>query len=319
MSAFGTLFLDRDAVAANLDPAKLLDVLADGFKAITLRDGVIAPDRGELVVGDSGRLLTMQAYAPGLPIGTKLVSNFPGNHQAGLPSHLALIVLIDADTGAALAVMDGTHITAMRTAGAALLAAKLLARPDARVMTILGAGVQGQAHLALMGQHFDLETIHIGSRNRASAERLAASDPRAVVTDDDEAAVRRSDIVCLCSDSAQALILDAWVQPGQHISSVGYAPPGGELDPAIAARHRLFVEAKIALSAPPAGCAELAGLDPARATEIGELLLGQKPGRETHEEVTVYKAMGHAMEDLVVADMVYRNALERGAGRQVSL
>lgn len=313
------LFLDRNEVAANLDGMRLLDVLADGFKAMTSRDGIAAPDRSELVIGDKGRLLTMQAHAASRPVGTKLVSIFPGNAQAGLPSHLALIILVDADTGAPLAVMDGTHITAMRTAGAAVLAAKLLARPDARVMTILGAGVQGHAHLELMTQHFHFETIYIGSRDRASAERLAARDPRAVVTDDDEAAVRRSDIVCLCSDAAEPLIIDAWIKPGQHISSVGYAPPGGELDPAIAASRRLFVETRTAFSAPPAGCAELAGIDPVKGTELGELLLGRRPGRETPRDVTVYKAMGHAIEDLVVADMVYRSAVERGAGHRLTL
>lgn len=313
------LVLNQAEIAELLDVSQLLDVLSEGFKAITAKDGVVSPNRGELVVKGAGTLLTMQSLAPDRPIGTKLVSVFPGNTQIGIPSHLALIILTDPKTGATSALMDGTHITAMRTAGAATLAATLLARPDSRVMTILGAGVQGQAHLDLMSRHFDLQTIFIGSRNRKSAESLAARDPRAVVIDDYEAAILQSDIVCLCSHAHDPLILNDWVQPGQHISSVGYSPPGGELDPVIAASRKLYVEAKVAFAPAPAGCAELSGIDPARGSELGEVLLGLKPGRESAEEVTVYKAMGHAIEDLVVANMVYRNAKERSIGRLIDL
>lgn len=302
-----TLFLNDRQVANLLDTDALLDVLADGFRAISA--GAAVPARGELVVDGAGTLLTMPAHARGLPIATKLVTIFPGNTD--VPSHMALIVLMDAATGQALAVMDGTHITAMRTAGAATLAAKLLARPDSRTLTIIGAGVQGQAHLELLSRHFDFERVFIGSPKRANAERLAASHPRGEVTDHYEAAVRQSDIVCLCTHAEHPVIRAEWVQPGQHISSVGYAPPGGELDPAIAAKHRLFVEAKVAFAPPPAGSAELAGIDPASAAELGEVLLDSKPGRTSPNEVTVYKAMGHAMEDLVVAAMIYRAAVAR--------
>lgn len=313
------LLLSQTEVVQLLDIDRMLDTLSDGFKAITSGTGVVSPERSELIVEGAGHLLTMQSLAPDHPIGTKLVSVFPGNTRRGIPSHLALIVLIDPDTGETLALMDGTHITKMRTAGAALLAAKMLARPDARVMTILGAGVQGQAHLDLMSRHFDLETIFIGSFNRDSAEKLASRDARATVVDHYDEAVRHSDIICLCSHASHPLILNQWVRPGQHISSVGYSPPGGELDPVISASHKLYVEAKVAFALPPAGCAELAGIDPARGTELGEVLLGRKPGRESSEEVTVYKAMGHPIEDLVVANMIYRNALERSVGRLVEL
>lgn len=310
--------LGQAEVASLLDEERLLDVLAEGFKAIS-GGHAAAPPRGDLKVGETGHLLTMPAHLEGSPFSTKLVSIFPDNAKAGLPTHHALIVLMDAATGATLALMDGEHITAMRTAGAAALAAKYLARPDSRVMTILGAGVQGQAHLDLISRHFDLDTIFVASRNKASAAQLARRHERAEVADDVEAAVRRSDIVCLCSNAGRPLIQNSWLRPGQHISSVGYAPPGGELAPEIAARHKLYVEARMAFAPPPAGCAELAGLDPVKACELGELLLGQKPGRESEDDITVYKAMGHAIEDLVVADMVYRRAVECSAGHLIQL
>jgi alanine dehydrogenase len=314
------LLLNQAEIAELLDADQVIDVLADGFRAISA-EAVTAPRRGNLTVEGAGSMLTMQSRAPDMPIGTKLVSVFPGNHAIGIPSHLATIILTDPGTGATLALMDGTHITTMRTAGAAVLAAKLLARPDSRTMTILGAGVQGQAHLDQMARHFDLDRIFIGSFSRSSAEKLAARHPRAIVIDeaDYEDAVRQSDIICLCSHAHVPLILNAWVQPGQHISSVGYAPPDGELDPAIAASHKLYVEAKVAFAEPPAGCAELAGLGPTQGAELGEVLLGRKPGRESPEEVTVYKAMGHAIEDLVVAELVYRNAKARSMGRLIDL
>jgi ornithine cyclodeaminase/thiomorpholine-carboxylate dehydrogenase len=100
---------------------------------------------------------------------------------------------------------------------------------------------------------------------------------------------------------------------------VGYAPPSGELDPAIAARHRVFVETRLAFEPSPAGCAELQGLDPRRATELGEVLLGRRPGRETAGDITVYKAMGIAMEDMVAAQLVYEAAQREGAGCMVVL
>jgi ornithine cyclodeaminase/alanine dehydrogenase-like protein (mu-crystallin family) len=111
----------------------------------------------------------------------------------------------------------------------------------------------------------------------------------------------------------------AEVAPGTHVTSVGFAPPGGELDPELAAAARLFVETRQAFSPPPAGCAELAGLDPAAATELGELLSGRASGRTSPAEITVYKAMGHIAEDAAAAELVYRAALEQGVGRTVDL
>jgi ornithine cyclodeaminase/alanine dehydrogenase-like protein (mu-crystallin family) len=101
------------------------------------------------------------------------------------------------------------------------------------------------------------------------------------------------------------------------VTSVGYAPPQGELDPEIARRGHLFVEGRVAFSPPPAGCGELVGIDPESATEMGELLVGRRPGRESEDEITVYKSMGHAVEDAAAAGIVYRGALEQGAGRKV--
>src|SRR5207237_1028657 len=148
------------------------------------------------------------------------------NHQHGLPSHLALIALFDEQTGRPLALMDGTHITAVRTAAAAALSTRLLARPDVRVLAILGAGVQGRHHLETMPRVRDFHEIRVASRNRDHAEALASTISRARAMTDFEQAVRGADVVCCCTDSTEPVIARAWLRPGAHVTSVGSNPAG---------------------------------------------------------------------------------------------
>jgi len=131
--------------------------------------------------------------------------------------------------------------------------------------------------------------------------------------------VHGADVVCLCTTSGTPVIESAWLSPGAHVTSVGYAPPGSELPPDVVQRARLAVESRLAFEPAPSGCAELAGLDPAMGTELGALLSGRAPGRASETEWTVYKSMGHAMEDLMTAELVYRKARERGLGKVVRL
>jgi ornithine cyclodeaminase/alanine dehydrogenase-like protein (mu-crystallin family) len=269
---------------------------------------------------NEGYLLSMPGYAAGLGLGVKQVTGFPENHMLGLPSHQALIALFDPATGSPLALMDGTRITAIRTAGAAALSARHLARKDARVLAILGAGVQGHAHLEILPRVRDFEEIRIASRTNESAERLAERDPRARAVANREAAVRGADVVALCTSSVSPVILRSWVSPGTHVSSVGFAPPGGELDRELAENASLFVESRaVAFQPPPAGCIELVGMDAEQATEMGEVLLGTRPGRRSSDEITLYKSMGHAVEDLAAAGLVYRAAAAKGAGAPFEL
>ena len=311
------LWLSKADVETLLDPHALLDALAQGFADLSA-GMVVCPLRPELVV-PAGFLLPMAAWQAGKPMAVKLVTVFEGNLARGLPAHLALVCLFDPVTGAVLAVMDGEHITAMRTAGSAAVSVRLLARLDARRLLILGAGVQGRAHLALVPLTQNFDEILIGSLRFEDAERLAAQHPRARAVARLEEAVASVDVVCLASHAREPVIENGWLRPGTHVTSVGYAPPAGELARAIAERHRLFVETRSAFEPPPVGCAELHGLDPERATELGEVLLGRKPGRETVAEITVYKAMGIAMEDLVAANLVYERARRDGVGRVVAL
>jgi ornithine cyclodeaminase/alanine dehydrogenase-like protein (mu-crystallin family) len=259
----------------------------------------------------------MAAWEPGRLICVKVVNVFDGNLSIGLPNHLATVNLFDPDTGAIRCVMDATFITGIRTAAAAALSHRLLSRSDSRVATIVGAGVQAREHLRLLPLVRPLDEIQICSLEFVHAERLARLHPKAHAVRDVEQAVRRSDLVCLATHSPSPVIDESWVRAGTHVSSVGYHPPAGELPPALASSGRLFVESLDALAAPPVGCAELKAVS--GATTLGAVANDPRLGRANAAEVTVYKAMGIAMEDLVAADLAYRCARNKGSGVQIEL
>jgi ornithine cyclodeaminase/alanine dehydrogenase-like protein (mu-crystallin family) len=307
------LYLTRADVERLLDVDAMLDALGAALAAFSA--GITAvPPRNAARVPDLGLLGTMVGYVPGVALEAKLVSVFPHNHQHGRPSHQALIALFDESNGTPLAVMDGTYITAIRTGGSAAVATRALARDDAKVLAILGAGVQGGSHLETFRRVRDLGEIRVASRNRGAAEALAARDPRARVVPSFEDAVRGADIVACCTDAREPVIRRAWLAPGAHVSSVG-GSFGPEIDAGTVAAGRVFVEWRgAATNPPPAGAHELQGFDVGRMTEVGEVLAGTRPGRRTSDEITVYKSTGHAVEDAAVARLVYDRALAHGIG-----
>lgn len=312
------LVLSQSEVHRCLDPDVLLGALAEGFKALS--DGMVSsPERSGVSVPGAGLLLAMSAHRPGQPMAVKLVTVFPNNERRGLPGHQALICIFDPETGTPVCVMDGTFITALRTAGAAALSTRLLARSEARVLAILGAGVQGRSHLLMLPRVRDFTEIRIASRDARHAASLATTDPRARVVESFEDAVRGADVICLCTASGQPVIELDWLAPGAHVTSVGYAPPAGELPRAVIEHGQLFVETRLAFAPPPTGCGELTGLDPSTGTELGEVLLGRRPGRQSDHALTVYKSMGHASEDLAAASVVYQRAQREHIGRTITL
>src|SRR5256714_9513514 len=186
----------------------------------------------------------MPAYQHGREITVKLVSVFHDNNRFGIPSHQAIICLFDAQTGTPLSFMDGTYITALRTAGSAALSTRLLARTDTRVLAIVGAGVQGRAHLKMLPRVRQFSEIRIASRHLAHAKQLATTDARARAVESAEEAVRGADVVCLCTNAGEPVISIDWLAPRMHNTSVGYRPPGGELDPRVGEQGHLFVETR---------------------------------------------------------------------------
>jgi ornithine cyclodeaminase/thiomorpholine-carboxylate dehydrogenase len=306
-------YLSAGDVAQVLDPTAALAALATGFKALSAGH-VQAPPRPKIDVPGKGFALAMLAWMPGRHIALKTVNVFEGNHAVHLPSHVGLINLFDRDTGAPLAIMDAALITAIRTAGAAMLSVGAMARKDARIATVIGGGVQAREHVRLLGAMDHIEEIRVVARRADVAQSIAADVARAGVSKDVEAAVRTADVVCLTTSSATAVIDADWIRAGTHVTSVGFAPPGSEVPPDLIERARICVETRNAFSPAPVGCAELAGRDSSAAVELGEVLAGSKPGRTADDQITLYKSMGNAMEDMVVANLVYETAVARGIG-----
>lgn len=312
------LCLSESEIAALLDPEELITGLEQGFVAMS-QGKVQSPGRPEINVPTKGFSLAMPAWMPGMNISVKVVNVYEGNLNLGLPNHLATITLYDPDTGRLLCVMDGTHITAIRTAAAAIVSVKALAKDDSKVATVIGAGVQGREHLKLLPLVREFEEVRIASLRFADAEKLASQHPHATPVEDIEQAVRSSDVICLCSHSYEPVIQADWVQSGAHVSSVGYAPPAGELPVEMARDNALFVENLDAFSPPPVGCGELADIEPGNSTELGDVLSGARNGRVSDRQITVYKAMGLAMEDMIAANIAYQHALRTNSGCTVNL
>lgn len=297
----------------DLDP--LIERLASAFAELSRGEASVPPRTAALT--PAGLLGAMPGYVPGGGLAAKLVSVFDGNHSAGLPSHQALIAVFDPDTGSPLAVMDGTVITAVRTAAAAALSTRLLARPDAAVLTILGAGAQGRAHAHALPRVRRFREVRVAARSLPAALALAGEIPGAVALPDFEAAVRGADVVCCCTHAARPVLDSRWVADGAHVTSVGANLAGPELPATLIDRAAVIcVESRSAFSAPPAGSYELQDRDPTTAVELGELVLGTRAGRGAPEEVTVYKSMGHAVEDAVAARLVCEAAAREGAGTE---
>ncbi|MGH3442525.1 MAG: ornithine cyclodeaminase family protein [Nitriliruptorales bacterium] len=309
------LFLSRTDVESLLDLDELLEALEDGLRRLSDGTASVPPRAGAEAPG--GLLLAMPGSVPDLALVTKLVSVFPGNHEHGLPSHFALIVALDPETGQPLAVMDGTHVTAVRTAATSALAWRAVGRPDARVLAILGAGVQGGSHLDAFDHVGAFSEVRVASRTHDHAVALAEQHPRARAVATFEEAVRGADVVCCCTDSRDPVIRREWLAPAAHVSSVG---TGEEVDGATIDAASVFVEWRGAVTnAPPAGAVELQGRDPESVTEIGEVLAGTRPGRRSDDEVTVWKSTGHAVEDAAAAALVLRRATGEGRGTVLTL
>jgi ornithine cyclodeaminase/alanine dehydrogenase-like protein (mu-crystallin family) len=311
------LFLSRSDVEALLSLPDMLAALEAGFRAYSTGATSVPPRTAARA--EAGLLGAMPGWVAGQGLVVKAVSVFPGNAERGKASHQAVIALFDEQDGTPLCVMDGTHITAMRTGGGAAASVRLLARADAKTLTILGAGVQGHSHLATVPLVRDFTVIRIASRDRDRAEQLAPQDSRCVVVDGFEEAVRGADVVCCCTDTREPITEYGWLAPGAHVTSVG-GTFGPEVDAETMRQARIFVEWRgAAENPPPAGSHELQGRDPATVVELGEVLAGLRPGRQSDDEITVYKSTGSAFEDAVVARKVYDAAVATGMGTAIDL
>ncbi len=310
------ILLSQQEVEQLLELDALVDALADAHRELS-EGKASMPPRIAAFAERNGLLGAMPAYLPSAGLTCKLVSLFPENRDRH--THQALIAVFDQTNGTPVALMDGTYITATRTAAAAALAARLLARSDAGVLAILGSGVQARSHAQAFAGVREWTEIRIAGRDPRKVQALAA-ELGATACTSFEAAVRGADVVAATTHSADPVVRVEWVAPGTHVSSVGYNAPGSELDPALVRAATIVVESRDSSFAPPPGGApELADVDRASVAELGEVLSGSRRGRTTPVEITLYKSVGVAVQDLAAAALVLAAARERGTGLEIEL
>lgn len=324
------LILSRADVEAVLDLKALIEALARAMADLSAGVASVPPRIAALVPEHEGFLGAMPAYLPSAKaLTTKLVAVFPKNAALGLETHQAVIAVFDPTTGVPLALMDGAYITAVRTAAGSALATRLLARPDARVLAILGTGVQARAHARAIPAVREVSEVRVAGRDPAKARRLAEElagqlPARAVATYAE--ALAGADIVCATTHSREPVVRREWLSPGVHVNSVGFTD-GVEVDAATVVDAVVVVESRAAvLGAFPAGSNDIAWpirdglITPEHIhAEVGELVSGARPGRTSSGQITLYKSVGIAVQDAAAAALVLAAARERGLGTEVEL
>ncbi|MGW6455167.1 ornithine cyclodeaminase family protein [Streptomyces sp. NPDC055078] len=325
------LVLSRSAVEELLDLDALVDAVAlamadlsAGRSSVPGRVAAMAPD-------GRGLLAAMPGYVPSADLlMAKAVTLFPGNAGTALPTHQAAIVVFDPNTGRPDAVLDGTAITEARTAAGSALSARLLAREDTEVLAIVGTGRQARSHARAMCRVRPIRRIRIAGRDLRKSAALAADLAGTLPADVTAApsareAVEGADLVCVTTDAPEPVIRRSWLPPGAHVTSVGMSRDGRELDSATVADALLCVESRgTALEPFPVGSNDL--LVPLREgaitaghihAEIGELVTGERTGRASPEQLTLYKSTGCAEQDAAATALVLAAARRRGFGEEI--
>jgi ornithine cyclodeaminase/alanine dehydrogenase-like protein (mu-crystallin family) len=328
------LFLGRGEVEALLPMGECIDAMADTLAELArgeaqqpLRSALWLPDR-------RGLLATMPAAvpargaAPGV-LSLKALTVFPASWAKGEETHLGFVLLFAAEAGRPLAILDASPITAIRTAAVSGVATRLLARPDAGDLALLGAGTQARSHLEAMRAVRPLRRVRVWSHTAESARRFAAEESErrglpveAVPTP--EAAVAGADLVCTVSAAREPIVEGRWLAPGCHLNVVGASTPSTrEVDGETIRRARLFVD-RLESAWNEAGDLLIplrqGEVDPSCvAGELGEVVLGRLEGRRNAEEVTLFKSLGLGVEDAAAGRLVYLRAVSEGRGTRLDL
>ncbi len=313
------LVLNEHDVEALLTMEECIDVMAEALAALA-RGEVVNPLR-HLVRGNDGQGLLgmMPAWRGGRhPVyALKEVCVFPGNPARGLDTHLGAVLLHNGETGQLVAIVNAAAVTAIRTAAVSAVATRLLAREDATVLAVLGAGVQARTHVTAMKLARNIREIRVFSRTRSKAEAIGNAAGSA------EEAVRGADIIVTATSAREPVIRREWISDGAHINAVGSSIAAArELDGATIAASSLFVDRREStlnesgdyLFALREGA--IAGPEHIKA-EIGELLLGTAAGRCSPSEITLFKSLGLAVEDLAAAAFLFEKAVLLNRGTRV--
>ncbi|MCA1843154.1 MAG: ornithine cyclodeaminase family protein [Actinobacteria bacterium] len=325
------LVLSRADVEAVLDLDRLVDALAAAMVDLSHGRANVPARVIASVASRHALLAAMPAFLPSArALTTKLVTLFPENTDR--PTHQAVICCFDPETGTPIAIMDGTHVTATRTAAGSALATKLLAQPGSAVVSVVGTGVQARAHARALSRLPGVEVIQVAGRNHekvaALEDELTHAGIRARAMGSIEDGVRSADVVCATTHTDEPVVRREWLRPGVHVNSVGVSFTGaGEVDTETVRDSVVVVESRAAvLAPPPSGAIELhraiqAGVikpDHIHA-EVGELVAGDRPGRTDETQLTLYKSVGVAVQDAAAAALVLETARQQGIGLDLEL
>jgi ornithine cyclodeaminase len=324
------LVLTHAEVEALLPVADCIELMADALASLARGDAfqplrtIVRPE------GAAGLQALMPAYVGGVePVfGLKVVGVFHGNVDLGMDAHQGAVLLFDGRTGALAAAMNAAAVTAIRTAAVSGVATRLLAREDARELAILGAGVQARTHLMAMAAVRHFARARVASRRRERCEALVREMAERLsfpldVAPSNEAALRGADVVVTVTSSAEPVLRREWLADGAHLNVVGASQPGArETDSATMAAARLFCDRRESLLNEAGDYLVparegLIGPDHVQA-ELGEVLIGARPGRTSPTEITLFKSLGLAIEDLAAAKELRARAQARGVGSHVA-
>jgi alanine dehydrogenase len=325
----GVLILSEKEARSCLPMKDAIDAVRQAFRAFAEGRVAMPPVVHLGVEKYNGEVDIKTGYVEDFQlISTKIASGFYDNPKIGLPSGVAVIVLMDLKTSLPLAIMDGTYLTAVRTGAAGGVAASVLARKNSKTVGVIGAGTQGREQVLALRELFAIEKVKVWSRTATNAEKYssemskilgttvqAATSPREAVAD--------TDIIVTATPARKAILMDEWVKPGVHINAMGADGPGKqELDPKIMKRAKIVVDSL-------KQCRIIGEIQHALSqglikegdihAEIGEILIGKKVGREFDDEITVFDSTGMAAQDIAAANIVYRLARKTGIGKSVTL
>jgi ornithine cyclodeaminase/alanine dehydrogenase-like protein (mu-crystallin family) len=332
------LILSQADVERLLPMDACIDVMASALASLARGDAVLPLRTVILVPNTTDAFATMPGYlklgGPGNDdgasiVGAKVITVFPGNHGTAFDSHQGAVLLFDPHHGTLAAVLDATPITTIRTAAVSAVATRLLAREAASTLTIIGAGVQAYAHLEAMCAVRPVRTLRVWSRTPENARRLADVGRNRFQLDASVAAsgaeaVRGADIVCTTTSAREPVLFGEWLAPGTHVNAIGASQASArEVDSSAVVRSRLYVDRReSALKEPGDILVPLhdGDIGPEHIVgEIGELLIGRVGGRRDADDITLFKSLGLAIEDLAASAYVYTEAERTGAGVRVEL
>jgi len=325
-----TLVINQEEVRSLLPMADCITAVREALRALARGEG-IQPLRHVMWLPERvGALGIMPGYlsSTGM-IGVKTITVFPGNAGTEFDSHQGTVMLFDDEHGRLLAVIDATEVTAIRTAAASAVATDLLARADASVVAILGTGVQAGTHITAMAEVRAVGEFRVWGRDQGRAAQLVESAAGSLegeikVVETAAEAVAGADIICTTTASREPVLLGETLEPGMHINAVGSSVPfARELDAAAMAASRMFVdrrESTVNESGDFLMAKEEGAIDDSHiVAEIGEILIGKAGGRSGDDEITLFKSLGLAVEDVAAGTLVYEKALATGAGTSVEI